>query len=90
ELDRLATSVDATLAAWLTAGAAVRIEREGDRLTDRRSWVCELPDATARISCGGTHVGSLAELGAVHVSFELGDDAGTPVLTMTTRAHPQA
>jgi alanyl-tRNA synthetase len=90
ELDGLAASVDATLAQWATAAAAVRIEREGDRLTDRRSWVCELPDATARISCGGTHVGSLAELGAVHVSFELGEDNGTPVLTMITRAHPQA
>ena len=90
ELGGLAASVDATLAEWVAAGAAVRIDREGDRLTDRRSWVCELPDAAARIACGGTHVASLAELGAVHVAFELGDEGGTPVLTMTTRADPPA
>ena len=87
-LGELAASVDATLAEWIGAGSAVRVDREGDRLTDRRTWVCELPDATARIACGGTHVASLAELGAVHVDFSLDDDAGTPVLTMTTRVQP--
>jgi Ser-tRNA(Ala) deacylase AlaX len=73
------------LAHWVAAGSAVRIEREGDLLTDRRTWVCELPDATARIACGGTHVGSLADLREVRVAFELGDDGGTPVLMMRTR-----
>ncbi|MFC5792017.1 metal-dependent hydrolase [Agromyces tardus] len=84
-LGGLAESVDATLAHWVAAGSAVRIEREGDLLTDRRTWVCELPDATARIACGGTHVGSLADLREVRVAFELGDDGGTPVLMMRTR-----
>ena len=84
-LGGLAESVDATLAHWVAAGSAVRIDREGDRLTDRRAWVCELPDATARIPCGGTHVGSLGELREVRVAFDLDDDAGTPVLLMRTR-----
>lgn len=87
-LGELAASVDATLSSWIAAGGAVRIDREGDRLTDRRTWVCGLPDATARIACGGTHVASLAELGAAHVELSLGEDAGTPVLTMTTHVQP--
>ncbi|HEX6954251.1 MAG TPA: metal-dependent hydrolase [Agromyces sp.] len=85
-LDELAASVDATLAEWVAADARVRVERVGDRLTDRRTWVCELPGASARIPCGGTHAGSLGELGGIRVSFAIDDDAGTPVLVMTTRA----
>ncbi|MGW9630757.1 metal-dependent hydrolase [Agromyces sp. NPDC055520] len=87
-LGELAASVTSTIADWAAAGAVVRVERDGDALTDRRYWVAELPGGTARIACGGTHVGSLAELGEVHVEFETGDDAGTPVLTMRTNAAP--
>lgn len=89
-LVELAASVDATLAEWVAADAKVRIERVGEHLTDRRTWVCELPEGSARIPCGGTHASSLGELGTVHVSFELGDDGGTPVLQMTTTASPGA
>ncbi|WP_400995772.1 metal-dependent hydrolase [Agromyces sp. GXQ0307] len=89
-LDELAASVDATLAEWVGADARVRIERVGDDLTDRRTWVCELPHASARIPCGGTHVDSLDELGGVRVSFAVEDDGGTPVLVMTTRAAASA
>lgn len=87
-LDELAASVEATRAEWTESGAAVRIERDGagDGLTDRRFWVCELPGGPARIPCGGTHAGSLAELGELRVSFELADDRGTPVLEMRTSA----
>ncbi|HZW42230.1 MAG TPA: metal-dependent hydrolase [Agromyces sp.] len=86
-LDALAATIDATLADWADQGAAVRIERDGDGLTDRRYWVCEVPGGTARIACGGTHVAALSELGRVQVRFELGEDAGTPVLSMRTTAH---
>ncbi|MRX44100.1 alanyl-tRNA editing protein [Agromyces kandeliae] len=89
-LDGLAASVDATLAEWVADDARVRIERVGEDLTDRRTWVCELPHASARIPCGGTHVASLGELGSVNVSFALEDDGGTPVLVMTTRAGASA
>ena len=87
-LGELAASVTATIAEWAAAGATVRIDRDGDGLTDRRYWVAELPAGTARIACGGTHVDSLADLGDVRVEFEAGDDAGTPVLTMRTHAAP--
>ena len=74
------------LDAWIASGAAVRIESAGEGLSDRRSWVCELPEGTARIACGGTHLTSLAELSAILPSFALVDDGGTPVLEMVNEA----
>ena len=86
DLDGLRHAVAAQLAQWIATGATVRVVRDGDGLTDRRSWVCELPDGTARIPCGGTHLTSLAELATVTPGFTLVDDAGTPVLEMTNEA----
>lgn len=85
DLDELAASVDATLAEWVAADARVRIERVGEHLTDRRTWVCELPGGSARIPCGGTHADSLGELGAIRTTFSTEEDNGTPVLVMATR-----
>ncbi|WP_104081911.1 metal-dependent hydrolase [Cryobacterium sp. Y11] len=79
-------TVNATLAAWTTTDAAVRIECDGDLLTDRRYWVCELPGHSVRIPCGGTHVDSLGQLGAAAVTLALHDQGGTNVLTMNTSA----
>ena len=86
DLDALQREVAEQLDAWLATGGAVRVDAAGDGLTDRRTWVCELPDGTARIACGGTHLTSLAELSAIVPSFSLVDDGGTPVLEMTNEA----
>jgi len=85
ELETLGDAVTRTISSWVAAGGSVHVERDGDLLTDRRRWVADLPDGIARIECGGTHVTSLAELAGARVSLELGDDQGTPVLTMRTR-----
>ncbi|KQP69109.1 metal-dependent hydrolase [Microbacterium sp. Leaf288] len=84
DLDALAARVDAQLADWIAAGGAVRIERDGDTLADRRTWVCELPGAEARIPCGGTHVASLHELTAATVAFTSAPVEGGLELVMTT------
>lgn len=76
--------VNATLAAWIDEDAPVRIDRDGDKLTDRRYWVCTLADGEARIACGGTHATSLGELGTLRATLSLEDVEGTPVLTMRT------
>jgi alanyl-tRNA synthetase len=86
ELPNLGARINGILAAWVASGAAVRITCEGDALTDRRSWVCSLPEGEAAIPCGGTHVATLAELAAVEVSFSATEDGGTTVLTMRTSA----
>ncbi|RNE57010.1 alanyl-tRNA editing protein [Cryobacterium tepidiphilum] len=80
-------AVEQTLADWLATDAAVRIERDGELLTDRRYWVCELPGGAARIPCGGTHLaslGELAQIGGLSVRLTVADVDGTPVLTMET------
>ena len=89
ELDDVRVAVAEQLERWIASGAAVRVEAAGDGLTDRRAWVCELPEGTARIPCGGTHLDSAAELGSVTTSFAVVDDGGTPVLEMTNAAHPR-
>ncbi|MEV1132378.1 metal-dependent hydrolase [Agromyces sp. NPDC049794] len=86
DLETLGRAVTDVLEQWVASGASVRIERDGDLLTDRRFWVCDLPDGTARIPCGGTHLDSLAEFSAVVPVFTMRDDGGTAVLEMTTEA----
>ncbi|TFD33900.1 metal-dependent hydrolase [Cryobacterium cryoconiti] len=78
------SAVNAALAEWVATGASVRIDRDGPLLTDRRYWVCELPAHSVRIPCGGTHVSSLDELGAVRVALSTSEVDGTTVLTMET------
>lgn len=86
DLDGLRLTVADQLERWVASSAIVRVERHGDGLADRRTWVCELPEGIARIPCGGTHLDSLAELSAVLPRLSLIDDAGTPVLEMTLEA----
>jgi len=83
-LPALAANINATLAEWIASDAAVHIDRDGDRLTDRRYWTCALPGKPARIPCGGTHVSALSELGTLTVKLSTTDVAGTSVLTMVT------
>ncbi|MFD1713689.1 metal-dependent hydrolase [Amnibacterium flavum] len=90
-LDALASleaEVNETLTWWLDTGVDVRIDRDGGGLTDRRYWVCELPEGEARIPCGGTHVSSLSALGGISVSLELAQLEGALGLTMLTTALP--
>ncbi|MBT1002838.1 metal-dependent hydrolase [Paenarthrobacter sp. DKR-5] len=90
DLAAVQDGINATLAAWTAAGAAVRIERDGDLLTDRRYWTCELPEGTVRIPCGGTHLGSLGEVSAVTVALEPEEADGAVVVRMRTTCTPAA
>jgi alanyl-tRNA synthetase len=77
-------AVNASLAGWIASDAPVRVDCDGERLTERRYWVCSLPEGEARIACGGTHATSLGALGALRTTLSLSDDGGTSVLTMET------
>jgi alanyl-tRNA synthetase len=81
-LPRLTAQINARLTSWVTADAEVRIETGGPALTDRRQWICELPAATAKVSCGGTHVGRLGEVIAWTTALSLSED-GTELLAVT-------
>lgn len=88
DLDALGARIRATLDRWLDSKAAVRIDREGERLTDRRSWHCELPEGTAVIPCGGTHAGSLAEFSTIAVWLERDEVDGAVTLSMVSTVVP--
>lgn len=80
-LPEVTAAANAALAGWLTSGAPVRVEVAGPGLTDRREWVCELPDAVVRIPCGGTHVTSLSAFQAVTVQLSYDEQGGSLVMT---------
>ena len=86
DLDALTERVNTALADWVGSRADVRVERTGGALADRRTWVCDLPGAEARIPCGGTHVTSLGDLASVTVGFELTTLDSGAELVMTTTA----
>ncbi|GAA4484791.1 hypothetical protein [Microbacterium panaciterrae] len=77
--------INAQLAAWVASAAPSRIDVDGDTIVDRRRWVCALPEGTASILCGGTHVSSLAEFTSIRVSLDLSDPQ---LLVMRTGAVP--
>lgn len=81
-LAEVAKRVNARLAGWIAADAAVRVDAPGPELTARRRWVCELPEGTASIDCGGTHLSRLGELGSLTTSLSLNDD-GTELVAVT-------
>ncbi len=84
DLTQLENMINASLTEWVAGKTAVRIDRDGERLTDRRYWVCPLPEGEARIPCGGTHASNLSELKGLTARLSLTDNDGTPVLVMET------
>lgn len=78
-------AINAQLAEWVATDAASRIVAEGETITDRRRWECDLPEGTVGFLCGGTHAASLAEFTAVRVELALPDPQ---LLVMTTRVVP--
>jgi len=71
---------------WRSGGGAIQIERDGQQLSARRTWVCEIGGGRTDIPCGGTHLHGLNELAQVTVSLAAEDLEGARQLTMTTRA----
>ena len=90
ELAAIEQALNASLATWISADAAVTIRRDGERLTDRRYWKCSLADGEVSIPCGGTHAESLGALGTLRATLSLSDDDGTTVLTMVAKTQEGA
>jgi alanyl-tRNA synthetase len=83
DLPALTEAVNATLAGWVAAAAAVRVEAPGPELTARRQWHADLPEGHAHIFCGGTHLTHLGELAALSTELRLSED-GTQLTAVTT------
>jgi alanyl-tRNA synthetase len=82
-LPGLASNVNERLAGWLAQDAPVCIDTPGPELTARRQWVCELPERTVGIPCGGTHLRRLGELISLTVELTLAED-GSELVAVTT------
>lgn len=84
DLAGIESRANARLAEWVATDAGIRIDRDGEGLGDRRSWVCELSGGAAVIPCGGTHLTSLGELSSVTVALERRDVEGAIELVVQT------
>ncbi len=86
--ERLAEIIDVAnelLAGWVATGAPIVVESTGPALTDLREWVCALPEGTQRIPCGGTHLGSLAEVDAITAELSFDEEVGEMTMTTSVR-----
>ncbi|MFS2241066.1 hypothetical protein [Microbacterium sp. OR16] len=79
------TRINDTLAGWVAAAGASRIDVDGPSIIDRRTWRCTLPEGEVGFLCGGTHVRSLAEFSSIRVALDLSDPQ---LLVMTTTVTP--
>ena len=77
--------INEQLVTWVASGAVSQIDTDGPTIIDRRRWRCELPEGTAVIPCGGTHVESLRAFSSISVALELSDPQ---TLVMTTTVVP--
>ena len=84
DAEGLAARVAARLDVWTSEATPVRIDSEGDGLTDRRFWVTAVDGTEVRIPCGGTHADSLADVRSPRVSLVREETAGAVLLTMRT------
>jgi alanyl-tRNA synthetase len=85
ELPFIIERVNQRLAAWIASDATIRIECAGPRLTDHRRWFCELPEATAQMPCGGTHVKRLSEISAMTAVESYDHESGILAISNTVR-----
>ena len=84
----VAERVNAQLSDWIASGGPVRIERDNDALSARRTWVCELPTGRTDIPCGGTHIRDITELASIITSLTTREIEGGLEVTMETVATP--
>lgn len=72
--EELRRAIEGQVATWLEEEALVRMTGDTSFLDAARLWECQLSDGPARVPCGGTHVGSLAELRHVRVDVDQWED----------------
>lgn len=84
DLDAVVVRANAALASWVATAAPVRIDRDDDAISARRTWVCDLPGHAARIPCGGTHLSNLGAVERITASLETIEVSGGRELQMRT------
>jgi alanyl-tRNA synthetase len=69
-LTQLTEQVNRQVAEWLATEEPVTIMASDPSLAGARLWTCHLDGTLVEFRCGGTHVGTLAELHRVEVSYD--------------------
>lgn len=83
-LPAIEQGINEQLTSWLAEGGEIRRSRAGEAIIDSRYWHCMLEGKKVTIPCGGTHVGSLTELGQVSVRLAPVEEG----FSLTTRVTP--
>ncbi|MFP3968256.1 metal-dependent hydrolase [Actinomadura fulvescens] len=83
-LPEVTAELNRLLAEWVSADVPIRVEAPSPELTARRMWHCELPEGTAEIPCGGTHLRRSGELSSITAGLEL--PPGSEELVVETKA----
>jgi alanyl-tRNA synthetase len=73
-LPTISAKVNSCIRGWLDVGSQIRLLSAGTRLSDMRTWECDLPEGMARVACGGTHPHSFSALREVTVVTDLNSD----------------
>lgn len=76
------SGINELLSEWMSSDSPIVIVADDDALASRRLWRTEISGRTADIPCGGTHVGSLSEIGAISVEMEMSDEETLIVKTV--------
>lgn len=76
-------TINRLLSEWLSSDSPITIVAADDALASRRLWRTKISGLTVEIPCGGTHVGSLSEIGAINAAMEMPDEEALIVKTVT-------
>jgi alanyl-tRNA synthetase len=77
----LGRAVSDRIRRWLGRRSSIRFGAAGPHLTDLRWWDCDLPQGTARVTCGGVHASDLRMVPGVHVTASLSADRTELILS---------
>lgn len=70
-LGEIQERVNAQVAAWLKTEAPITMRVDKPEWDSSRLWSCVLPEGTAELPCGGTHVSSLAAFSRIEYTLAL-------------------
>ncbi|MBV7316000.1 alanyl-tRNA editing protein [Shewanella sp. NIFS-20-20] len=83
DLPQVTKRVNQQLQQWRDSGVDIGFVREGECLSDSRYWQTTLDEQLVSMPCGGTHVQSMRDLGALTVELSLTTEGHIDMVTHT-------
>ena len=81
-LTEVANKIQQQLLSWSVEPIRITVNPAASYLTDKREWSCVLPDGTAKIFCGGTHLPEITQQDLGDIKILLHRENDEPVFTM--------